>query len=302
MADDGTILTTPAPSASSPPAGESAPPPAAAAPFDWTKAGLSPGHQNLVTERGWKGPDDLMTSFRHLESATGVPPERLIKLPGAKDAADPKVWDDIYTRLGRPATADKYVIPVPEGDKGEFAAEVKPVLHKIGLTGDQATKLGEWWNGKVAESQKAHQAEIEARNAKDVTELKQQWGTDYDARATLVDRAAESFGMTQTHLDALKTVMGPKAAMEFLHNIGSKIAVEDRNVPGMSGQSTSVGMTREAALAKLAEYKDPHSGFAKLLTSSDRKQRMEARAEISRLTQIAAPEISPISGSYGQRK
>ncbi len=301
MPDDGTIIATPPATPPAAPAGESTPPPAAAAAFDWTKVGLDQAHLNLVTERGWKTPGDVMTSYRHLETATGVPPERLIKLPSAKDAADPKVWNDIYTRLGRPETADKYIIPVPEGDKGEFATEVKPVLHKIGLTGSQATQLGEWWNGKMAATQKAQQAETEARNAKDVTDLKMQWGSDYDARATLVDRAAESFGMTQVHLDALKNAIGPKAAMEFLHNIGSKIAVEDRSVPGMSQQSTAVGMTREAAAAKILSLKQDRD-FVKQFNSSDPKQRREARDEMSRLSRLAAPEISPISGSYGQRK
>ncbi len=299
MPDDGTIIATPAASAAPAPTSESAPPPAAAAPFDWSKAGLDDVSLSTVTTKGWKSPADVVGSYRHLETAVGVPPERLIKLP--KDASDPKAWGEIYTKLGRPETADKYIIPVPEGDKGEFAAEVKPVLHKLGLSGDQATKLGEWWNGKMAASQKAQQAEVEARNAKDVTDLKMQWGSDYDARATLVDRAAESFGMTQTHLDALKTVMGPKAAMEFLHNIGSKIAVEDSTVPGMSGQSTSVGMTREAAAAKITALKQDRD-FVKQFNSSDPKQRREARDEMSRLSRLAAPEISPVSGSYGQRK
>jgi len=272
------------------------------APFDWKTAGLAPGHLALVTERGWKSPDDLMTSFRHLEGATGVPPERLIKLPGAKDAADPKVWNDIYTKLGRPETADQYNIPVPQGEKGEFAAEIKPVLHKIGLTQSQATELGTWWNEKVVATQKAQQAELEATHAKEVGELKSAWGADYDQRAGLVDKAAESFGMNQEQLDALKVVMGPKGAMNFLYNIGSKIAVEDKTVPGMSGQKTNVGMTPEVAAARLAEMKKDKT-FAQQFSSSDPKQRAEARAEVDRLSRLAYPgETSIPMASTGRSR
>lgn len=271
------------------------------APFDWTTAGLAQEQLNLVTERGWKSPGDVMTSYRHLETATGVPPERLIKLPSAKDANDPKVWNDIYTKLGRPESADKYVIPVPDGDKGEFATAVRPWLHEAGLSQSQATNLATKWNEHLVSTQKAQQAEIEATNTKDVAELKTQWGTDYEARASVVDRAAETFGMKQDELDAFKAVLGPKRAMEFLYNIGSKVAVEDRTVPGMSGQTGQFAMTPEAAQAKIQQLKtDPD--YAKLFSSKDPKQRREARDEVSRLTKIAYPGESPVSFSSTSRK
>lgn len=303
MAEEATI-TAPAPNSQTPnaaistdPSPPSATPPAS---FDWKTANLAPEHLNLVTERGWKSPDDVMKSYRNLETATGVPPERLIKLPAPKDANDPKAWSDIYTKLGRPETADKYVIPLPEGDKGEFANTVKPWMHEAGLSQSQATKLATKWNEHLATTQKAQQTEQAAKQATEVTELKQSWGADYDAKAGLVDRAAETFGMTQPQLDALKTVMGPKGAMTFLHNIGSKIGVEDRTVPGMSGQTTSMGMSPEAAAAKITQLKTDRD-FAKLFNSSDTKQRMEARSEISRLYQIAYPGQTAVPGSVGRK-
>ena len=271
------------------------------APFDWNTAGLAQEHLNLVTERGWKSPDDVMKSYRNLETATGVPPERLIKLPSAKDAADPKVWNDIYTKLGRPETADKYVIPVPEGDKGEFAAAVKPWLHEAGVSQSQASKLATKWNEHLVATQKARQAQLAETNAKDVADLKTQWGADYDTRAALVDRAAEQFGMKQEHLDAFKTAMGPKAAMEFLYNIGSKIAVEDKTVPGMNGQQPGFAMTPDAAKAKIEQLKGDRD-FAALFNSKDAKQRSEARSEISRLHQIAFPGETVVPFANSARK
>lgn len=304
MADEGTTATAPAPNSQTPNATIStdatppvAPPPAA---FDWKVANLAPEHLNLVTERGWKSPDDVMKSYRNLETATGVPPERLIKLPAPKDANDPKAWNDIYTKLGRPESADKYVIPLPEGDKGEFANTVKPWMHEAGLSQSQATKLATKWNDHLATTQHAQQTAQAATQATEVTQLKAAWGTDYDARASLVDRAAETFGMTQDQLDALKSTMGPKGAMTFLYNIGSKIAVEDRTVPGMSGQSTAMGMTPEAAAAKITSLKSDKD-FAKLFNSSDTKQRMEARSEISRLHQLAYPGMTAVPGSVERK-
>ncbi len=307
MADEGTTTSTaPAPTGQTPNAPISTDPTPAAAPapipFDWKTAQLAPEHLNLVTERGWKSPDDVMKSYRNLETATGVPPERLIKLPSAKDAGDPKVWNDIYTKLGRPETADKYVIPLPEGDKGEFATAVKPWMHEAGLSQSQATKLATKWNEHLAATQKQQLAELETSNATEVTALKQAWGTNYEERAGLVDRAAETFGMKQEQLDALKTVLGPKGAMEFLYNIGSKIAVEDRTVPGMSGQSTTMGvMTPEQATARLQEIRrGGDKDYAKLFNSSDPKQRAEARNEVRRLSEIAGAGMStPVQTTTG---
>jgi hypothetical protein len=265
--------------------------------FDWNTVGLDDGGKAFIAERQFKGPGDLLTSYRNLETLAGVPPERLIKLPAPRDAGDPKAWDPIYKQLGRPDTADKYVIPLPEGDKGEFATAVKPWLHEAGLSQSQATKLATKWNEHIAGAQKSQQAAMEARNVKDVSELKQAWADQYDTKAALVDRAAETFGMSQPHLDALKQTMGPKAAMEFLYNIGSKIAVEDASVPGV-GQQTGFGMTPEAAQAKIKELRSDKT-FVQLFSSPDLKQRREARDEMDRLHKIAYPGQSAIAGSAG---
>jgi hypothetical protein len=256
---------------------------------------LAPEHLNLVTERGWKSPDDVMKSYRNLETATGVPPERLIKLPAPRDAGDPKAWDAIYTKLGRPETADKYLLPVPDGDKGELVAAMKPILHKAGLSQSQATVLATEWNAMTQAAAKAAQTATEAKNLSEVTALKQAWGTDFNSRSALVDRAAETFGMKQDQLDAMKAAMGPKGAMEFLYNIGSRIAVEDTTVPGITGQN-QFGLTPEAAVAKIASLKSDRD-FASLFNSKDAKQRMEARQEMDRLHKIAYPGSTAVGAT-----
>ena len=255
--------------------------------FDWKGVGLDDAALNVVNERQWKNPADLFTSYRNLEKLTGVPAERLVKIP--KDN-DPAAWNDAYAKLGRPETADKYVIKVPEGDTGEFAGVVKAWFHDAGISQAQATKLSEKWNGYIADAQKAAQTQRDQTNQIQVTELKSAWGADYDAKTALVDRAAETFGMTQEQLSALKTTMGPKAAMQFLHNIGAKIAVEDRTVPGLGG-TTSFGMTPDQAKALIAEKRNSRE-FSQLFSSQDPKQRMEAREEMTRLHKIAYPGMT----------
>ena len=270
--------------------------PAAPAAFDWGTAGLTPEHQSLVTERGWKSPGDVMTSYRHLEKATGVPPERLIKLP-AEGKWTPEIENEVYTKLGRPVSADKYVIPVPEGDKGEFAKTVAPWLFEAGLSQSQATKLATKWNEHVTSLTKAAQVEADNKRLESVNELKKAWGSEYDANAAIVDRAAEAFGMTQAQLDGLKQAMGVKGAMEFLYAIGTKVAVEPTTAPGIQGHGKEGGfgaMTPAQAQEKIRQLKQDPS-FSKLFSSTDPKQRQEARAEMDRLTKIAYPGSTPVA-------
>lgn len=253
--------------------------------FDWKSVGVDDIGLNLVNDRQWKSPADLLKSYTNLEKLTGVPPDKLIRLP--KDN-DPKAWDEVYKKLGRPEAADKYTIPVPEGQPNDFAKKAGEWFFEAGLPQAAVTKIAEKWNSFMSEQQTAATTQMEQENQIQIADLKKAWGPDYDKNAEVVDRAAESFGMNQDQLSALKQVMGPKGAMEFLHKIGSKIAVEKGGQhPGMADKH-DFGMTQDAARARIAQLKADRS-FAQLFTSQDPKQRMEARAEMDRLHRIAYP-------------
>lgn len=295
MADEPTT-TTPAITTTTPaaPAQAPAPPMTGSGTFDWKAAGVDDGGLVLVGDRQWKNPGDLLTSYRNLEKLSGVPPDRLIKMPSEKDGPD--AWKPIFQRLGMPETADKYVVPVPEGDKGEFANQAKQWFHQANLTQSQATKLAEQWNGFLAAQTKSQQEALDTKNLAEVTELKKSWGADYDANSQLVDQAAEKFGMDQEILNALKQAAGPKKAMEFLHEIGKKLGVEDSSVPGIESKGTATTMTPEMAKAEMARLKNDKT-FAQLFTSPDPQQRMDAQNTMRRLTQMAYPGVTPVGGT-----
>lgn len=275
----------PAPGATAAPATPSAP---AAAPsgYDWTSAGLDADTLGYVQNKGWKGPGDSVQSYRNLEKLTGVPADKLIKLPKDDNAED---WNQVYSKLGRPESPDKYDIPLPEGDSGEFAKAARTWFHEAGLSASQARKVAEKWNAHVGEASKAEQAKIEQAHSADVAALKATWGDKYNTNAVLVDRAAEAFGMTEQQLAALKQTMGPAAAMKFLHNIGSKMGVEDSGLVRGDTKSPGFGVSPEQALAKINEYRRDRS-FVERFNSPDPKTRGEARSEMERLHRIAYPD------------
>jgi hypothetical protein len=254
--------------------------------FDWKTAGVNDEGLVLVGDRQWKNPGDLVQSYTHLERLMKAPPDRIINLPSEKDG--PAAWKPIFQKLGMPETADKYVVPVPDGDKGDFAKVARDWFHGANMTQSQVTKLTEQWNGFQAAQAKSQQEALDTRNLSDVTALKSAWGADYDTNSRLVDQAAEAFGMDQTILDALKQAAGPKKAMEFLHSIGKKLGVEDTSVPGMQSKGRSDAMTPEMAKAEMDRLKHDKT-FAQLFTSVDPQQKMDARNTMNRLAQIAYP-------------
>lgn len=291
MADETTTTTTDTSTTTTPAASTSTT--SAPAGFSWDAVTLSPESKQLLNDRKWENPDTVIKSYANLEKLARVPEQFLIRLPKDNDQA---AWNEVYTKLGRPETADKYAIPVPEGDKGEFAGAAKTWFHEAGISQSQATKLAERWNGYMAEQMKAMETQQTEKNQVEINALKQAWGGEYDQKAAVVDRAAETFGMNQEQLAALKSTLGPKGAMEFLYNIGSKIAVEDNTPIGMGAGSTqSLAMTPEQAQAKLADLRADKS-FAQLFNSPDPKARMEAREQVDRLTKLAYPGSTSLPG------
>jgi hypothetical protein len=298
MTAPSTVLPSGVPASAPAPAPNAAPAPAPVAAYDWKTAGLDDADLPLVTERQWKGPKDVLTSYKNLEKLTGVPPELMVKLP--KDN-DPAAWNEVYTKLGRPAKAEEYKIPVPEGDKGEFAKTAAVWFHEAGLSQNAVTKVSEKWNAHLAATVKAQGEAQAAALAKDTTELKAEWGDQFEKNCSVVDKAATVFGMGADTLKALKSSMGAKAAMKFLHTIGTRIAVEDTQfIDGgnRTPDSAFSGLTSQGAMAKIESLKKDKA-FVQQWNSRDPKQRMDARAQIAALNKIAYPGMVEIKGTEG---
>jgi hypothetical protein len=226
----------------------------------------------LVTDRQWKTPGDLLTSYRNLEKLTGVPAEQIVRIPQGENAD----WNPVYDRLGRPKEAKDYSLPLPEGDKGEFATVASAWFHEAGLSRRQAVAVAEKWNAFAAQQGKAQGDATAARDVEQTAQLKKDWGADFDKHSTLVDQAAKEFGMTPEQLTALKAVMGPAAAMKFVHNIGTKIGTEGDFVtnsmkPGANGQYTP-----EQAQAKIVSLRADKQ-WVKRFADGDSDTRAEMR-------------------------
>lgn len=283
------IPAAPAPAtspAAAPAPAAPAPAPAPAAPdqgaFDWSKSGLDADHLGYTQNKGWKDPADVIHSYRNLEKLHGVPAEQILKLP-SDDL--PTSWDPIYNKLGRPEKADGYKLPVPDGVDPGFAKTASEAFHKAGVSQKQAEALTTWWNEQAAGATKAQTDATAARDTEQLAMLKAKWGPNLQANSAIVDKAATAFGMTSAQLEGLKAAMGPGEAMEFLHNIGSKLATEDSFIGADGKPTTTGGLTPAQAISKIGELRKDGE-FVKRYAAGD----AEAKREMARLHQIAYPQ------------
>ncbi len=169
-----------------------------------------------------------------------------LALPG-KDAT-PEQWAEFYGKIGRPETPEAYELPLPEGDDGAFAKQMAPVLHKHGVTADQAKGLATEWNAMVAQ-QNADQAAadqaaitaLDVQNKAEAAALQNEWGQQHDANMHFAKLAINQFVPGDNApgvVAAIESVLGYKGTIQMLHNIGKGLGEHDAAGMGGNGSGT----------------------------------------------------------------
>ena len=92
-------------------------------------------------------------------------------------------WNEVYDKLGRPESADKYtlnakseVVPIDDNAIKQFAENA----HQLGLNNKQAQGILEFYKNNMEGM--AHQAKVdtETAQAQSTQELRQEWGREFD--------------------------------------------------------------------------------------------------------------------------
>lgn len=269
-----------APSAVAAPIQVSTPGLAPASGSDWV-SGFSDDQKGYVQNAGFSGPGAVVDAYRNLEKLIGAPKERVLKLP---EKADDPAWNDIHSRLGKPATANDYKIEVPKGSDPAFAEWAKSTFHEVNLTSAQAEKLAAKWNEHMIGAQSAQQTEYQLKSDQEEKGLQKEWGAAFDQNINVAKRAAQAFGLNGEMVDKLEQAMGYAGVMKFMHTLGSKVG-EDTFVRGGQSSSGFGAMTPEAARNRISALR--HDGdFVKRYTAGD----VVAKDEMAKLHQWAYPE------------
>jgi hypothetical protein len=216
-------------------------------------AALDEDTRNWLQTKGLdKDPAALAKSAREAERLIG---DR-VKIPG-KDATQEE-RDAFLNKLGRPAKPEDYTFTVPKDlpenvpYDGERAKQLKTDLHKLGLTGEQASAIHDMYLTEITGilgGSAEHQAAQFREQAEKATEaLVKRWGPlDGDtakANFEIADRVFTDVPGGQELLADLKSkgfvgenkeVLSEALAV-FLANIGNALFVEDSVLRGRNDE------------------------------------------------------------------
>lgn len=187
------------------------------------------------------------------------------KLVLPKEGAPQEAWDQLYTKLGRPESADKYQLEIPQGGDSAFALKAGEWFHKAGLNQNQAAGLAQAWNAHVAEYA-AQQAEADAVAVREQSvKLDQEWGGDKSHNTELAKRGwnamAQELGIQGEELDTMQDAIAEKLGvyrtMKLFKMMGEKIGTTGDKFEGggHANKGGNLGMTPEGAKARIEALK-----------------------------------------------
>jgi hypothetical protein len=234
--------------------------------------------KEVVTAKGWKGPEDAIASYHNLEQFMGADKAgRGVVIP--KDDAPPEEQTAFWNRLGRPESADGYQLPVPDGDDGEFMKTASQWMHKANLTAAQAKIVADEWNAFWAQTQQDGEAAYQQTAAIEKANLQKAWGDKFDANSETARRAAREAGISDEDRAALERVWGFEKATRTLEVLGRAFL----EAPLRDGSNVvNFGGTPEAAKARLATLHADAAWVTRFLNGDK-----AAQEESNRLHQIA---------------
>jgi len=208
--------------------------------------------KGYIQNKGWDDPIKAVQGYKNLEKFQGVPPEQLLKLP--KDG-DP--MDEVYNRLGRPETPDAYSYESPTGQVDEARLGLfKEAAHKAGVSQEAFEALAQADSQYWEQAQEAHFAEIEQKQTAELTQLKSEWGPQFDERAELGRRFISKNipeGMDKEGtLNSIEEAIGTAAMLKLFANAGDKASVREDRLPDGEGERR-FGYTPEQATSDKRE-------------------------------------------------
>lgn len=225
----------------------------------------------VVEAKGFKSVDDVFTAYSNTEKLIGHEKAgRTIVRP--KDEKDVEGIKAFRSALGVPESADKYELPIPDGDKGEFAKTASAWMHEIGVPKEQGQKLTAKWNEFVAKSLADSEAAVKAESEKQLTALKTEKGADFDKFAEQARRFMKASGWDDARIGLYESTFGTADMLKTFHALGAKIGGHEFvGGDGQGGGGTNaaqakqqIATLKEQRIAGKVSDKDFHDKMAVL--------------------------------------
>lgn len=218
--------------------------------------GLAPWYPteqaDYVSNKGWKGPGELLESYVNLEKVMGADRAgRTLVMP--KDDQDVEGMKAFRAKLGVPESADKYEIQVPDNDSGEFLKAAAGWFHELGIPKAAAQGLAAKWNDYWGNAAKSMDAELQANSAKELDGLKLEWGGDFEKKSAFAKDFLKQSGWSEQDVADYEKARGTGRMLKDFYSWGSKV-----QEPGFAGDPSKGGgggggVTKEVAKQKYTE-------------------------------------------------
>ena len=195
---------------------------------DW-KAGLSDEIRADKSLENINDIESLAKSYVHAQKLVGTD-----KIPVPNKHATEEDWNAVYSKLGRPETADGYKFNLPEDQKvDENGLKVfADHAHKLGLLPNQAEGMVKFYNEMQANQTKEQDSTALAGRQKAMDELQSEWGQAYKQKVDQANNVVASVfppGFMSTNLaDGTKLGDHP-AVIKAFADLASKMG-EDKIV------------------------------------------------------------------------
>ena len=169
-------------------------------------------------------------------------------------------WNEVYGKLGRPESPDKYkleansdVVPLDEGAIKQFAENA----HQLGLNNKQAQGILEFYKNSMEGSAQQARIDTETAQANAEAELRKEWGSNYEnniKKAGSVAKANMNAEILDLQLqDGTRLGDHPEVIKGFA-NIANLLS-EDKLI-GTESESVDKGTDYEAEISKLVNDRD----------------------------------------------
>jgi hypothetical protein len=187
--------------------------------------------------------DNSPTSW--LQSLPDAEAKAYAESKGWKDPADAvKAIREMETKYAVPQSPDAYQFPVPEGQDGALAKQAAAWFHEAGVPVDAAQAVVKKWNEMATAAETHRQQQIQ----QELSALKSEWGTQYDANLELGRRVMRTFGVSPEVIDKVSGQMGDAATLRLFQQIGKGLSEGTLN-PGSGGGGNTAPVDPDAARA-----------------------------------------------------
>jgi hypothetical protein len=215
-----------------PGAGNNPPGPAAT---DW-RSSLPKELQEDASIKKFSDVSTLAKSYINAQKLIGADK---IAIPG--DSSTEEDWTNAYRKLGLPETVDKYDVKFKEGvslDK-EFMDKFKAEAFKAGVLPKQAQALASLFSDMNLTAEKVVQGEIQKKFAKDVEDMKKEWGNSYDLNISRAKKVLNELGGAEV-IKSLNTsgVGANKDFLKLMAKVGETLYAEHKFVENQGAAST----------------------------------------------------------------